>query len=394
MRDSQGAILDDMPDMDPIVCCEETAYGWRGLTSNGEVYEVRGTNGHKAEVPDSTMVFHLGKPIGRRRVTNEWRVDIDAYLLHANRLVELYKSNRIEDALVEAELTLMAAPTLRARYNRAMILLAAGRWREGFQEYWDCEHSTTFMRPQVQHALSAGLRPWMGEPLTGKRLLLIHAHGFGDTIMTMRYVERLKKTVMVMPPELHSISEQCGLVVREPMDCDFFLPMLHLLYMLNVTPESVRGEPYLRAPRSAVNRWHVDLGPRKKRRVGLAWSVGKPSDHDYPREIELGHLVGAFGADVELHSVQAQGADLAADHGVIPHRLNDFADCAGLMMAMDEIVSVDTAALHLAGAIGHPKVTGLLSYWSSWRWVAKWYNNVRLLRQASEGDWPSALIQI
>ena len=64
------------------------------------------------------------------------------------------------------------------------------------------------------------------------------------------------------------------------------------------------------------------------------------------------------------------------------------------MLQMDVIVSVDTAALHLAGAIGHPKVYGLLSHWSSWRWIARWYDNGRLCRQSSDGDWASALAQI
>jgi hypothetical protein len=64
------------------------------------------------------------------------------------------------------------------------------------------------------------------------------------------------------------------------------------------------------------------------------------------------------------------------------------------MTHMDEIVSVDTAALHLAGAIGHPRVFGLLSYWSSWRWLAPWYANVRLCRQAKPNDWSSALAQL
>jgi hypothetical protein len=142
-----------------------------------------------------------------------------------------------------------------------------------------------------------------------------------------------------------------------------------------------------------ANKWHIDLGLKKRRRIGLAWSVGKPSVGDYPREIELGLLARALGQDVELHSVQSQGAEQAADHGIIPHKFESFADCAGLMMAMDEIISVDTAALHLAGAIGHPRVTGLLSYWSSWRWDAKWYDNIKLCRQVSEGDWLSALDQ-
>jgi hypothetical protein len=308
-------------------------------------------------------------------------------------VVELYKGNRIEDALMEAELTLLAAPTLRAKFNRSMVLLAAGRWREGLSEYWDCEQSKPFMRPQVERALKLGLRPWRGEPLTGKRLLVLHAHGFGDTIMMLRYVRGMSKAVMVMPPELTRLARQCGPVVEEPIDCDFFCPILHLLYVLGVNPLEVPSAPYLTAELGSINDWHVRLGQRKKYRIGVAWSIGKPSDGDYPRQIALERLAERF-PDAELHSVQTQGEQEAEWCGVAHHKLTDFADCAGLMRAMDEIITVDTAALHLAGAIGHPKVVGLLSYWSSWRWCARWYDNVRLVRQTSSEDWAGALDQL
>jgi hypothetical protein len=104
-------------------------------------------------------------------------------------------------------------------------------------------------------------------------------------------------------------------------------------------------------------------------------------------------LVATLGG-AQLHSVQTQGAEEAQALGVRVHQLEDFYACAALMLAMDRIVSIDTAALHLAGAIGHPRVDGLLSHWASWRWVAPWYSNVRLCRQTSNGDWSSALAQI
>jgi hypothetical protein len=182
-------------------------------------------------------------------------------------------------------------------------------------------------------------------------------------------------------------------VADELIDCDFFCPILHLLYVLGVNPIEVSGASYLTTERSLTNDWHVKLGQRKRKRIGLAWSIGKPSDGDYPRPIELAKLVASLG-DAELHSVQVQGEQEATWCGVAHHNPTDFADCAGLMRAMDEIISVDTAALHLAGAIGHPKVTGLLSYWASWRWCAKWYDNVKLVKQTSSGDWASALAQL
>jgi ADP-heptose:LPS heptosyltransferase len=86
------------------------------------------------------------------------------------------------------------------------------------------------------------------------------------------------------------------------------------------------------------------------------------------------------GQDVELHSVQKQGQEEAHSLGVTTYDFKDFADCAALMMQMDEIVSVDTAAIHLAGAIGHPHATVLLPKWHSWRWKHNpFYPNIRIV---------------
>jgi len=247
----------------------------------------------------------------------------------------------------------------------------------------------------VEQALAAGLRQWGGENLNGKRLLLLHAHGFGDTIQCLRYVARLEQmgaeVIMCMPTVLRSLAEQCGTVSDGFVDVDFFCPILHLLHYLKVIPENVSGRPYLSPEPKGVNRWLVKLGSLPRRRIGVAWSIGKPSDGDYPREIQLKQIKHHFGYDVELHSVQLQGTEEAEKLGVRTHNFQDFSDCAALMYLMDDIVSVDTAALHLAGATGHPHVHALLSHWASWRWIAPWYDRMKVHRQASAGDWESAL---
>jgi hypothetical protein len=204
----------------------------------------------------------------------------------------------------------------------------------------------------------------------------------------------MKNIVMVMPPELIKLAGQIGHVAINLVDADFFCPMLHLLYTLGIIPERVSGEKYLdcNSDRQLTNKWHLRLSGKRKK-IGLAWTIGKPNKGDYPREIDLGLLVELLGTGDELHSVQSQGFETAKKCGVVPHEFEDFLDCAAMMRCMDEIISVDTAALHLAGAIGHRKVYGLLSHWASWRWVANWYDNVKLLRQTSENNWASALEQ-
>jgi ADP-heptose:LPS heptosyltransferase len=71
--------------------------------------------------------------------------------------------------------------------------------------------------------------------------------------------------------------------------------------------------------------------------------------------------------------------------------LNDFADTAGLINALDLVITVDTAVAHLAGALGKP-VWVLLPMCADWRWLTErsdspWYPSMRLFRQTQWGDW-------
>jgi len=384
-------VEEDLPDMDPVIAHEKTEYGWRGLTLQGEVLEVKG-----GSVPESIIIAHNGIPIGRRQVQdNTLFVNIDEYLDHFNKVVTLYKNNEVEKALVESDIALSIAPTLRARFNRAMILLALGQWRRGFEEYIRCEDEPPFRRPPTEQALASGLRQWRGEDLNGKRLLLLHAHGFGDTLQCLRYVARLEQmgaeVIVCVPQALHSLADQCGSASQGLVDADYFIPILHLLHYLKITPENVSGRPYLSPDTRDIDRWLLKIGGGLRRKVGVAWSIGKPSDGDYPREIRLETIVRHYGPNTEFHSMQLQGTQEAEKLGVRTHNFRDFADCAACMYLMDEIIAVDTAALHLAGATGHPKVRGLLSHWASWRWLAPWYDHVKLHRQMAPGDWESAL---
>jgi hypothetical protein len=227
---------------------------------------------------------------------------------------------------------------------------------------------------------------------------LIHDHGFGDSIMMLRYVPMLKamgaEVLLWLPPELERLASQCATVVREPaLDADFFLPLLFLFQMLGQSPESIPVGPYLKVDPVLVDKWRNQLGPSARRTVGIAWSPGVTNEHDYPRAVPLGLLRKAL-PDARLVSVQQQGGDEAGSLGVGNHSFEDFADCAALMACCDEIVTIDTAAAHLAGAIGHPNIKLLLSHWSSWRWQSQLYANLHICRQDKAGDWESALAKL
>jgi hypothetical protein len=75
--------------------------------------------------------------------------------------------------------------------------------------------------------------------------------------------------------------------------------------------------------------------------------------------------------------------------------IGDFADTAAMLLALDGLVTVDTALAHLAGSLGLPTVV-LLPFVPDWRWgtageASRWYPSLRLARQPSPGDWAGAV---
>jgi ADP-heptose:LPS heptosyltransferase len=78
--------------------------------------------------------------------------------------------------------------------------------------------------------------------------------------------------------------------------------------------------------------------------------------------------------------------------------LIDFSDTAALMEALDLVITIDSAAAHLAGAMGKP-VWLLLPQVPTWRWMldrndSPWYPTMRIFRQQRLGDWSDVITQV
>jgi hypothetical protein len=69
-----------------------------------------------------------------------------------------------------------------------------------------------------------------------------------------------------------------------------------------------------------------------------------------------------------------------------------------LIDALDLVIGVDTAVVHLAGALGKP-VWMLNRYNTCWRWLtdrddSPWYPSMRLFRQPAPHDWQSVVVRV
>jgi ADP-heptose:LPS heptosyltransferase len=167
--------------------------------------------------------------------------------------------------------------------------------------------------------------------------------------------------------------------------------------------EAFPGTPYLR-PRAPVREaWAARLGARRARlRVGVSWRGGTPKTGGARRSVTLDQLAPVLDLpDCEFVSLQYGdvSAELAAANDgrdnpikAFPAaEIDDFEQLAGLVLALDVVVSVQTSVVHLSGAVG-AECLALLPHIPEWRYTLgapamPWYRSVRLIRQSEPGAW-------
>ena len=237
---------------------------------------------------------------------------------------------------------------------------------------------------------------WNGAPVDGKRVLLRCYHGLGDTLQFIRYAPRLQQVareviVWAQPELIPLLSTARGIDRLLPLhdgapevEFDVELEVMELAHLFRDTPRTLPAEvPYLHADPAPL--------PRDGRlAVGLVWKAG---DWDERRSIPpelLAPLAELSG--VELHILQRGPGlhELPPGLGTVSGS-DDVLETAGVMKALDLVVTVDSMPAHLAGALGVPTWT-LLHADSDWRWMegrddSPWYPAMRLIRQERAGDW-------
>ena len=239
--------------------------------------------------------------------------------------------------------------------------------------------------------------------------------GLGDTIQFARYLrllaDRGARVIFAAPAELKSLlgdlEGACQVMeANQPLPpFDLRAGLMSLPRLCGTRLENIPASvPYLPLP--PVARFPLPPAVPGRLRVGLVWAGGTGHLNDQMRSIPLKQLLPLLqAADCDFFSLQVgpRAADLAAlPAGIrmtdIGSRVRDFADTAAVMRQLDLIISVDTAALHLAGALARP-VWALLPYAPDWRWLLEredtpWYPTMRLFRQVAPRDWASVINRV
>ncbi len=343
---------------------------------------------------------------------------------HAGLGMVYYQQNRLTESVACTRRALALDPDDALTHkNQGWTLLKLGDLEAGFRDYewrWRIPGFPVRMPDFPQPC-------WDGSPLLGRTLLLHAEQGLGDTLQFIRYAPMLHgrgaaRVLLLCPGELVRLlsgmdgldqvlgPEHHGSGALPAFDCH--APLLSLPRLLGTTLETVPASvPYLSVPASLVAAWAARLPPALgRKRVGLVWA-GNPRRHqpdwtatDRRRSLPLSRLAPLMAQPgIQWISLQKDPppeppcptAPTVVD---VMDQVMDLADTAALIAGLDLVIGVDTAVVHLAGALARP-VWVLSRFDGCWRWLhdrddSPWYPTLRLFRQPCPGDWDSVIAAV
>ena len=323
----------------------------------------------------------------------------------------LRDTRRFDEAIAAFQRTLALQPAHRhVRFNLSLALLAQGRHAEAWPLYESRLTAFDAMLPPL------ACPRWQGEPLAGRRLLVVCEQGIGDAVMFIRFVPRLRamgaaRVTVLCRPELAALLATCegvdDVVPSDDGTHDAHVPLLSLPLHLQAGPRDGAPVPYLRALPDRLATWRPVLTPGL-RHVGLAWRGSPGHANDAQRSTTLARLQPLWQVPgVQFVSLQkGAGEDEARQPPPgqpllhVGSALRDVADLAAVIALMDAVVTVDTAAAHVAGALGKPCWVMPAAVGCDWRWLdgggaSAWYPGTTrvVLREVGAG-WGDAVARV
>lgn len=277
-------------------------------------------------------------------------------------------------------------------FNYSLLLLLLGEYEEGLKEYdW-----------RIPFHYNVGM-PEYPEDLKGKKIQILPEQGFGDFLMCARYFKPLQDAGAEVYVYCHKAMERlCRPRYCSKPDYTFLVMSLPRLFKGWVPTDNYIGA----SGKSKVTGFDFKIGVAHKAVKTPSNLMGVVGERMIPHPATLAYLSASkrslphdffdpmLKKGVKFYNLQNDTSHYAMENV----KSEDFMDLADWVANMDLIITIDTALVHLAGAMG--KTTWLLlPYDCDWRWgvdqeVSKWYPSVRIFRQQKRGDWASVQEQI
>lgn len=309
------------------------------------------------------------------------------------------------------------------RLNRSLLLIQLERFGDGWDEYesrW--ENQGESLAPPIS------IPKWTGTSSPGKKLLIYGEQGIGDQIMFASCIPDLLAQGMdvdivtdVRLAPLFARSFPTAAVHALPAnarDWSQLATRANYQVALGSLPrwfrrsadEFPQRDAFLTPDPAQVTKWrqrYAELGQSLK--VGISWRAGTTPQNQRHRSPQLEQwqplmalpdaqfICLQYGATAtEIAQFRKLGASVRWWSETDP--LVDLDDFAAQVNALDLVISVGNATVHMAGAVG-TRCWALLPRTWGWRWgtqrrASLWYRSVRLWRQGTAGDWDGLFAQV
>ncbi len=303
-----------------------------------------------------------------------------------------------------------------AHWNLSHALLLDGQYEQGWPHYAWRRHPDVDIKTYPYPLQGPA---WDGSPFPDKRLLVHFEQGYGDSIQFGRFLAQAKAlggtVIMQVRDAMARVFQQIDGIddlitvdktgVAEHVEYDFHTSLLDLPGLFNLTLNTLSHAPYIRCPKDLKASWQARI-TSDQFKVGVVWAGSPLHGNDKNRSCDLSLWAPLMDLPgIAWYSLQKGRA--AEDLRQSPLRqkitdlddsIADFGDTCAAIEQLDLIISVDTAVLHLAGAMGKP-TWALLPHAPDWRWLRErsdspWYKDVTLLRQRIPEHWDDVMEDI
>jgi Flp pilus assembly protein TadD len=335
-------------------------------------------------------------------------------LVRSNHAAILLNKGEIDAALSESRHAVKLAPSNPTiRFNHSHLLLLCGDLKNGFSDYrWRRKWAGLF-----SSKLNFRAPEWQGEAFVGRTLLLFAEQGIGDVLQFIRYLPMVAagggEILLYVQDTLVPLLRQLPRVTVIPRNAplppfDLQASVMDLPHLFGTTLGSIPSDiPYLRADPARVETWRRAFRDVAALKVGVVWAGSPTHKGDRFRSLAAEAVLPRLVMrGVQLFSLQKEPrlADMSVIAGLgsdvidLAPRLDNFADTAAAVAALDLVISVDTSVVHLAGAMGRPAWV-LLPHAQDWRWLrdredSPWYPSLRLFRQEKPQAWDGVVARV
>lgn len=373
------------------------------------------------------------------RLANCWREmgELDAAHCHILRALELRPGHRTatlsyaqlqvlqgdpHTALECVQALLAAHPDdVLLHWTLALILLKEGR----FNEAWP-HHEIALPQRLQNNRFGESSKPWRGESLVGKRVLIYGEQGLGDEIMFASCVPDVLRTasacVIECAPKLeklfaysfpqaivHAGREREGRDWLSQWDpVDYEIPSGTLPSVFRHVAADFPRKPYLRVPQESREKWPLRLaalGPGLN--VGISWRGGTKTTGIYARSIPLERwrsiltIPGVNFINLQYNDCAAEIEAVTQSTGATittwQDALDDYTETAALVAGLDLVITVCTSIVFVASGLGTPAWV-MAPPGASWRYVrgqshTPWAPTAEIFWQGG-ASWESAIKEV